>query len=565
MATREQPAEIRQTQTPGTPGDVSALNIKESGIDTSKFEKASAKAYKDSITNWDFYVKNEWKKQSEEAIAEFGNNPAQLMGALEKIRTGMLPEDTPKRIRDQFMEDTYYDSTSIMTKANAKHKDNQRKQTKANASIYADGLTDDIATSYFNVLVYNTAEPEEKRPMDVEIYVKQRADLAKLADLTDDDGNFYFSETQRKNMKNPSDAMLNGFRDFIYRPDLKQLQKWDEDIFQNRDEFMKSTGVDAKTYDSMEKVLKQRIKDLKNDDDRKIKTQAMFEAADLIKNGNDKARVDELRKNANAPKKLIDKAVKLNEDIINSHWYDVNRESDPTSALEVMGVVGEIVNDSDTTPDGLERKVEKAITALDTAIKGAPKANLSDRELIKLRDWLSDSITNDGLAKNIQMLDVTPWVNSIVEARKAEIKTNFAMHEPRALEKFENELEAYHSKGKLTPLEKEAEKSVLDTVKHGWIQRERTHRLAYNNAKMGLYDTMDYLRATGDVEGAKNMLARVKYDYIKTYNSDWIPGTDFDRLQKEFDEGKKPVYLHNGILWQYNGYQNDGAIFTVKL
>ena len=558
-------AEIKQTQTPGMPGDVSALNIKEPGVDTSKFDKAAAKAYKDSITNWDFYVKNEWKKQSADAVKEFGNNPAQLQQALEKIRTEMLPSDTPTAIRNKFMDDTYYDSASILSKAIDENKKQQRKQTRMNAGLYADGLENDIATSYFNVLVYNTAEPEEKRPMDVEIYVKQRADLAKLADLTDDDGNFYFTETQRKNMKNPSDAMLAGFREFIYRPDLKQLQEWDENVFQNRDEFMKNTGIDAKTYDSMEKALKQRLKDLKNEDGRKIKTQAMFEAAALIKDGNDKAKVDELRENPNVPKKLVDKAVKLNEEIINSHWYDVNRKSDPVSALEVMSVMSEIAADSDTSPDGMERKVEKALDALDTTIKNAPKANLSDSELIWLRDWLSDTITDAGFAKNIQMLDASPWVNSVVDAKKADMEKNFAMYEPKALEKLEAELEAYHSKGKLTPLEQKAEKSVLDTVKHGWIQRERSHRLAYNNAKMGLYDTIEYLKTTGDVEGAKNMLARVKYDYVKTYNSDWIAGTDFDRLQKEFDEGKKPVYLHNGILWQYNGYQNNGAIFTVKL
>ena len=558
-------AEIKQTQTPGMPGDVSALNIKEPGVDTSKFDKAAAKAYKDSITNWDFYVKNEWKKQSADAVKEFGNNPAQLQQALEKIRTEMLPSDTPTAIRNKFMDDTYYDSASILSKAIDENKKQQRKQTRMNAGLYADGLENDIATSYFNVLVYNTAEPEEKRPMDVEIYVKQRADLAKLADLTDDDGNFYFTETQRKNMKNPSDAMLAGFREFIYRPDLKQLQEWDENVFQNRDEFMKNTGIDAKTYDSMEKALKQRLNDLKNEDGRKIKTQAMFEAAALIKDGNDKAKVDELRENPNVPKKLVDKAVKLNEEIINSHWYDVNRKSDPVSALEVMSVMSEIAADSDTSPDGMERKVEKALDALDTTIKNAPKANLSDSELIWLRDWLSDTITDAGFAKNIQMLDASPWVNSVVDAKKADMEKNFAMYEPKALEKLEAELEAYHSKGKLTPLEQKAEKSVLDTVKHGWIQRERSHRLAYNNAKMGLYDTIEYLKTTGDVEGAKNMLARVKYDYVKTYNSDWIAGTDFDRLQKEFDEGKKPVYLHNGILWQYNGYQNNGAIFTVKL
>ena len=548
---------------PGTPTEIKAQQFDVKMPDWSEFEKMGDDKIKAANANFKLYAEALITTESQKLYEQYKDDPINLSNAL-----GKLPEmlkDLPEEIQSQMTKKLYLNGVSLVSKAQTNKEAREAQEAKLNAIKVAENTGKTISADYFNLLTYMTAPDEEKREVDVETYAINRASLADMAELKDAKGEYVFSEKQRGMMKMPTDAMLDGFKQFIYRPDLKQLQQWDEEVFQNRDKFIKDTGIDNDTYDSMKKALVARIKQLKENDVRKVKSQAMFETADLIKNGNDKARVAELRKNSNAPKRLIDKAVKLNEEIINSNWYNPARESDPTSALQVMQIVGEIANDTDTSPDGLERKVEKAMDALDLTIKSAPKANYSDSDLRQMRDWLSDAVTNDGLAKNIQMLDITPWVQSVVDAKKADMEKNFAMYEPKALEKLEADLEAYHSKGQLSPLERKAEQSVLETTKHGWIQRERAHRLAYNNAKMGLYEVMDYLRATGDVDGAKNMLSRVKYNYIKTYNSDWIAGSEFDRLQTEFDNGKKPVYLHNGILWEYQGFQNDGAIFKIKL
>lgn len=548
---------------PGTPTSIDAKQVKVGTPNWDMLSKLGDAKIDAANNNFRLYAEALVTTESNKLYEQYKNDPVNLINAL-----GKLPEmlsDLPPEIQDQMNKKMYLNGVSLVQKAQANREKLDREQAKLNALTIAENTGNSIANDYFNVLTYYTAPDDEKNIINLEIYAKNRLSLAELAELKDSDGKYVFSETQQKKMKTPTDALVEGFRQFIYRPDLAQLQKWDEEIFQNRDKFIKDTGIDGATYDTMEKALVERIKQLKNTDVRKIKSQAMFETAALLKDGNNKAKVEELRKNSNAPKGLVDKAVKLNEEIIKSSWYDVNRSSDPTSALEIMGIVGEIVNDTDTSPDGLERKVEKAITALDTAVQKAPKENLSDSELLTLRDWLSDSITDAGLARNIQMLDVSLWVNSVVEAHKAEREKNVAAYGEKAVEKFESELEAYHAKGKLAPIEKKAQESVLSTTQHGWIQRERSHKLAYNNAKMGLYEVMDYLRNTGDVDGAKNMLSQVKYNYIKTYNSDWIPGSDFDRLQREFDSGKIPTYFHNGIVWKYNGYQNDGAIFEIKL
>lgn len=255
MATIEQPAVIKQTRAPGTPPDTKTMQFKDSRPDVSRWEKAAQKAYKDSMTNWEYYVKNEWKKQSEEAVANFGDSPAQLQVALEKIRTGMLPSDVPEGIKQQFMEDTYYDSASIMNKALAKRKKAEKEDTTINANEYANGLKNNLATDFFNVLSYNESENAEKRPFDVEIYNKNKADLAELADLTNDNGQYWFTEDSRKEMKRPTSAIIEGFNNYISQKSLPELEQWEQDKFNNKDAFMADTGIDDEIYNTMRKSV----------------------------------------------------------------------------------------------------------------------------------------------------------------------------------------------------------------------------------------------------------------------------------------------------------------------
>lgn len=255
MATIEQPAVIKQTRAPGTPSDIKTMQFKDSRPDVSRWEKAAQKAYKDSMTNWEYHVKNEWKKQSEEAVANFGDSPAQLQVALEKIRTEMLPSDIPESIKQQFMEDTYYDSASIMNKALAKRKKAEKEDTTINANEYANGLKNNLSTDFFNVLTYNESENAEKRPFDVEIYNKNKNDLAELADLTDDNGQYWFTEDSRKEMKRPTSAIIEGFNNYISQKSLPELEQWEQDKFNNKDAFMSDTGIDDEIYNTMRKSL----------------------------------------------------------------------------------------------------------------------------------------------------------------------------------------------------------------------------------------------------------------------------------------------------------------------
>lgn len=555
---------MARTIAPEAPSAVEPVNVKTPDIDLSELDKMGDKKIKTANDNFRLYATTTANVEAMKAYEQYKDNPIALANALSK-----LPEmfkDLPESIQDEMKGKLTNNSISLINKAQANQQKAINRQNKVLAHTNARLNMDQLADDYFNVLGDITAPDSEKKPVIRDIYYQHRADLEALVNITDENGNPLFTETQREKMLMPKEALVSGFRNFIYRPNLKDLEKWDQDVFQNRDKFMEETGIDADTYDAMEKAMTARIKQLK-DTDRKIKkTQAEIETAELIKTGDEmKAKI--LEENPDVNKKLVKRAVDLNKKIIKEHWYDPNRESDPGAVLSVIASIGEIARDTDTSPDGMERKIEKGLDNMETTIQNLHKTNMPEDEFRETMEWLSDSIVDEGFVKNINMLDVTPWVNGVVAARKADMEKYYAGYEPRAIEKMEGTAEAYHEKGKLSPLERQAKEYAESTTwkSRGKEDRDVAHKLAYDKAKIGVYDVMRYLRDTGNVEAAKNMLAQVKYDYVKTYNSNWISNSDFDKLQAEYEAGKKPIYFHNGIVWEYQGYQNDGAIFKVKL
>lgn len=553
---------MARTIAPGTPAETKAQHFDVNMPDFSLLEKMGDAKIKLANENFKLYAEVLIKSESQKLYDQFKDDPINLTNALSKL-PDML-SGLPEEIQTDMQKTLYLNSVSLVSKAKTNQENKTKREYKTNAMIDANLTLKQMSEDYFNVLQYVTAPSDEKRDVDLDIYNMNRAKLVQLANLTDEDGKPLFTETQKEKMIMPSEAVIEGFRNFIYRGDEKQLKDWDKNVFSNRDKFIKDTGIDGKTYDSLEKVFVARLKQLKDTSIRKIKTQAMLDTASLLTSADDKEKIDNLRKQTDAPKGLIDRLVKLNDSIIKSNWYNPAQQSDPTGIYEVLSTMSDIVKDNDTSPDGLERKIEKAVDVLDTVAKNGAKYNISDGEIQQLRDWIYKAIADESFAKNLQMIDI-PFVNAVVEARKQELATNYAMHQPKALEEFESELEAYHKQGKLHPLEKSAAKSVLESMEHGYIDRESAHRLAYNNFKMGLAEAINYLEITGDVNAAKSMLDQAKYNYIKTYNSDWIPEYDFDKLQLAFEKGQKAEYYHNGILFEYQGYQNDGAIFKAKM
>lgn len=555
---------MARTVAPGQPTPIMPVEVDIPKMDFSVFGKIGDEKIKSAMQNFRLYATTTANAEAQVAYEKYKNNPVALANALSKLPE--MFQDLPESIQTEMKAKMDTNAISLVTKAKANQEKLIAKQNKAMAHANATLNMNMLADDFFNVLGDMTASEGEKKPILWDIYAQHRGELQSLAGMTDENGSPLFSESTREKMLMPKEAAVAGFKRFIYRPNLNQLTEWDQNVFQKRDEFIKQTGIDDATYDAMESAMLARIRQLKSNDRKIKKTQADLETAELLKTGDEmKAKI--LEENPDAPKKLVKRAVELNKKFIEDHWYDPDREADPGALFEVLSVVGTLAQSPDTSPDGLEKKIELGLEAGERLAKNRDKLNMSDEDAEKYLDWIYGSIADKGFIDNINMLDAKPWVDGVVAARKADMETNPAMYEPRAIEKMEETTEAYHAKGKLSPTEKKAKEYAESTTwkSRGTDDRDVAHKLAYDKARYGLLEIMQYLRNTGNADAAKNMLNQLKYDYVKTYNSNWIPNSDFDKLQAEYEKGKKPIFFSNGINWEYQGYQNDGAIFKVKL
>ena len=555
---------MARTIAPGQPTPIKPVEVDIPNIDLKLFEKIGDEKVKTATQNFQLYATTTSAAEAQKLYEKYKNNPVALANALSKL-PGMF-KDLPQSIQDQMKAKMDTTAISLVTKAQSNQEKLINKQNTAmahaNATLNMGLLSDD----YFNILGDMTAGEGEKKPILWDIYAQHRAELQSLASMTDENGSPLFSESVREKMLMPKEAAVAGFKRYIYRPNLDQLIEWDQNVFQKRDEFMKRTGINDATYDEMEKAMLARIRQLKSNDRKIKKTQAELETAELLKTGDEmKAKI--LEENPDAPKKLVKRALELNKKFVENHWYDPDRESDPGALLEVISVIGKAAQSPDTSPDGMEKKIELLIDAGERIAKNRDKLNMSDEDVNNYVDWMYSSIADKGFIDNINALDVKPWVDGVIAARKADMEANPAMYEPEAISKLEETTEAYHAKGKLSPLEKKAKESAEASTwkSRGIDDRNTAHKLAYDKAHYGLLEIINYLKATGNRDAAKNMWDQLKYDYVKTYNSNWIPNSDFDKLQAEYEKGKKPIYFHNGINWEYQGYQTDGSNFKVKL
>lgn len=438
------------------------------------------------------------------------------------------------------------------------------KRIKDGSGLMLDGLEAQAKTDAFlYISEVSSKNPEERKRENIQPFLNDIQQYNSILYRTDMDGNPIFTSSQIESKKGLRGTMKDAMYEFIDGSTADQLENFYNTRFQSK-QWLDDTGFSQDDKHKFETRIKSRIKELKDDTKHQIQVRAIQDTASLLAEYSDE-KIDELRKNTEAPKPLVKKAQELNEKIIKANWYDPKNASDPTGVFEALISMDSIIKNPNTDTDSMAEKVAMGQDIVDTMIQNAKKMNLSNDEIKEVGGWISDSITDDAFAKNIQMLDVSPWVNGIVEARRADIMNNPADYGKNALERFNEQQASYAAQGKLSPLQEEAEESALRTVRHGHMNRVTAHNLAYDNAKRDIVDVMQYVRDTGNVDAAKNMLDKAKYNYVKTYNSDWIPNSDFDKLQEEFSQGKKPTYFHNGILWEYQGYQGDGAVFKTKL
>lgn len=500
---------------PGTPGDIQALKVPQQPVDLSIFETMGDNKIKAATAGFKLYAEATAKAESQKLYDQFKDDPIGLSNALEKL-PGMF-KDLPESMQEEINGKLYLDSVSLVSKAQANMEKKQAQQTKATAYADAQLTQTQLSDDFFNVLRHITAPEDEKRPIDVDIYKMHRQSLINLTHMVDEDGKPLFTETERTKMAMPKDAVVSGFKQFIFRMEDKQLEDWDKAHFQNREQFIAQTGIDQDTYDTMETILTKRIKALKDNDDRKIHGQAYYDAAALIA-GPTEIAIEKAKSYDFANKKAIDAIVKASKQTVLDEYYNPNRTTTPGAFLNAFNEFAEIIQNNDWSYDGRMKTLEKAGGALTNLAGIAKEYNLPPEKVEVLKNTV---------------------VKTITDKMSQQAVLNSPMFGPI---EFTNE---YMFSGKNLP------RTAL----------QKAEEIAAQNFETNLFNAMGLLLngRTEDFEAAMTQAdiqyKKDKVGFIVKSDAEWA------RLEKALAEKQPAIIQYLGRPLKFNGFDNKGALF----
>lgn len=517
---------MARTIAPGNPTPIEPVNVNIPDIDLKIFDKYGDDKIKSATRNFQLYATTTANVEAQKAYQQYKNNPIALANALSKLPDmfNELPESVQAELKTKFDAN----AISLVTKAQANQQALINKQNKAMAHTNATLNMNQIADDYFNVLQYITAPDKEKRPVDLDIYRAHRAELNNLVNLTDENGNPLFNETTRAKMAMPKDAVVAGFKQFINRMESDQLKAWGENIFQNQTKFMEDTNIDADTYESLDTYYVKRLKALNDTSVRTIHGQAYYDQVNLIDNPTQVA-LEKAKAYEWTDDKALDKAVESAKAITQATYYDPTRRTAPTAFLMSYNMFGDTIKNNDWSPEGRERAIAQAFQALSKLKDFAQEANLPPE-------------TSDAL---LHMITKSLWDK---EAQQILLDSGFGLDfAPNTIETLAHPGDAITA-------------TIFGnySIEKGKQAAEKT---AFENYTRNLERAVPYYNA-GDYDNFKTAVANAHKQAMMDRAGYIVKdGYEWERLIREYNEGKKPIYNYLGRMLEFKGFDNKSAVF----
>lgn len=530
---------MARTIAPGRPTAVQPVDVQIPDIDLDAFDKLGDQKIKSATQNFQLYARTTANAEAQKLYQQHKNNPVALANALSRV-----PEmftDLPQSVQDDLKQRLDANAISLVTKAQANQQSAINKQNKALAHANAVLGANQIADDYFNVLRYITSPEEEKRPVDLAIYRQHRAEMEKLAATTDENGKPLFTESQIAKLMMPKDAAVAGFKQFIARPELEELQKWDTEVFQNRTKFMEDTGIDADTYETMETALKLRLNALKDDKTRTIHGQAYYDQVSLI-NEPTQLNIEKAKSYDFVNDKDIDKAVESSKKMTLAAWYDPMKPTNPAAFIMGMNQFGEALQNNDWSPEGRERAVRQAYGALTQLERLAEETNMDQATVKSITDSVWKALTDR-------------------QAQQAMINTGFgAMYDPDTgtTRDLREDLRERYGRGGTSMSDAEKIAAFVAKPKR---DAEAAKIIANENYSQNLRRAVPYI-LNNDYQNYSEAIRNADRQWKMDAASYIVDnGFEWERLERELAEGKKPIYKWMGRTLEFKGFDNNGALF----
>ena len=328
---------------------------------------------------------------------------------------------------------------------------------------------------------------------------------------------------------------IDTFKTVINEMDLESLKNFDTTTFQDRKGFMKAYGISDKTYESLDTYMKQRRKELGDDEKRTIIAQTQFNAARAVADFNEE-ELDSLNDEFLPKdfKKQIKKAHQKYTGKINPAL------ADDAFLASVKSLESVIMNPQTSGEEHNKQLLELGVQVLDQLNQFAGASGMDDNKKAQLQRSLYESITSQEFADSMRGLYSDTKINELLtQGRERLMRSDVFGGYPTLREAVNDDF----------VFQKDPEIDRAMTQRGSLIVQE-----AFALAATGNYDAAKERLRTGNEE-----LIRLNYSKI-------ISEDTFKDLEFQLKYGKiKPTIERNGKIWEFQGYSQKEPLFKAKM
>ena len=420
---------------------------------------------------------------------------------------------------------------------------NANAELQVNATVERDNLITDISDlndSLMDCMINNDYDGAKAINQTMAM---RKGQLSQLAESKNFNGEYVFGkEAERAELKAAQYGKVDSFRKGIERLSKDGLKDFDKNIFQDKEQFMNTYGVDYKTYDEFERLIKNRRKAFDAQDKREIRAQNTYALSQLSGITDDEldaiAETGMFQEDTIKAIRKAKKAAKKADRNPEKSFGDQDQ-----GFLATFMELQEVIKSTDDGSDEYVDKLLQAGAKAEIKIEEMRKAGLSDDACDILSRTLRESISSKGFA-DVLNVDNSSFISQLTE----QARIDFQQKNPWTSGIFSNideTIPAY-----INPMTGTAQRRPIE------ISDET--KKALNSRAADIWTNMLVLAAQGRRDEALQLYKDGNRELIYMKYGQWIDVKEFDRMEVELANKRKAYITIGNSQYEYLGIsQND--------
>ena len=488
----------------------------------------------------------------------YKNNPESVEGFNKEIEDGLTnleKQGILPGVMGKLRDNIALNSATKITSIESNIKKRQDQVAKIQAAQIKDNWNSNMGDMY-DVMYRAQIERDDATIKQIGQAITLHRQKGKgLANAITNTG-YVYDKTDREALATGAYDSGEQFKNAIDSLGKEGLEKFDKEIFTNVDKYRAETGITRKEYDSQRKYIDERKKQLQAMKDAGLKNNAELAAINALESA-DFTEADKMAKYLDNDD-FLDAAHKAIETPVS-----VAGAEKAAGFLDVIKRLEPILTDTEDTPQGFNRRMGAATEILRAYTDFARTNNVDPDDRQVFLASLAKSLKDPQFSQALQPIFSQSALSDAMQVQFAPVMKTDAEIVQNITDKYGNNPAVAGPKIKRALEQRKAARKYMlenDTTDKIKMQDERNRRNAESIAQQAKQQMLIAALA-GNYDLVNEIYNAANKEVIKTMADGIIPRYEWDRLEKEFDQGKPALLEYNNRVYQFQGFTAKGAIF----